>query len=92
MMATALGTCIATTMALYGERNNLDLTGVRVRVVKEMSSDPPRRIVRLAADVFMPMPRLAMHAEKLERVARGCPVHQSLHPMIDKPVRFHWET
>jgi hypothetical protein len=26
----------------------------------------------------------------LEHAALTCPVHQSLHPDVEKPVNFHW--
>jgi len=29
--------------------------------------------------------------EALERIALTCPVHQSLHPEVEKPVRFIWQ-
>jgi hypothetical protein len=38
----------------------------------------------------MPVPKTAETATLLENTARGCPVHRSLHPDIDRPIVFHW--
>src|SRR4030095_583333 len=55
LVATALGTCIATTMAIVAERHQVELKGMTVRVTKEMASDP-RRIGRLTTEVHVPLP------------------------------------
>lgn len=88
LMATALGTCIATTMGIYAQRHGIDLRGMKVEVTKEMTQSPPRRIARLASTIWMP-PGVAQNAA-LENAARTCPVHHSLHLDIEKPVVFHW--
>jgi len=90
LVATALGTCILTTMAIAARRLGVDLKGARFEVTKEMSADLPRRIARLAAQVWMPVPRSADRDGSLERAAHTCPVHQSLHPSVDQPVVIHW--
>ena len=47
LVATALGTCISTTMGIKAEELGVDLRGMKVSVQKEMSKDAPRRIVLL---------------------------------------------
>jgi hypothetical protein len=56
-----------------------------------MSTDAPRRIVKLTTDFWLPIPQAALPEGTLERAAQTCPVHQSLHPAIEKPVTFHWQ-
>jgi len=90
LTATSFATCIATTMALAGRKQGLELKGLRFEVTKEMSADAPRRIVRLAAQIWLPIPRTDAAAKVLEHAALTCPVHQSLHPTIERPVTFHW--
>jgi putative redox protein len=55
-----------------------------------MSTDAPRRIVRLSTTFWVPFPAERLPAGTLERAATTCPVHQSLHPEMAKPVVFHW--
>ena len=88
LVGVALGTCMATVMGIYAQGRGIDLKGMRVEVTKEMSATPPRRIARLATEIWLP-PGVA-EDPALERAALTCPVHQSLHPGIDKPVVFHW--
>jgi putative redox protein len=91
LVATALGTCMATTMAIPAQRHGIELKGMTVSITKEMSKDAPRRIVRLASEMRIPLPADHPQRQLLEAAARGCPVHHSLQPEIEKPVNFVWE-
>lgn len=90
LVATALGTCIMTTMGIYAKRHEIDLCGGTVTVLKEMTQVPVRRIARLTTEVKLPVPKDHPQREALERAALTCPVHQSLHPDVDKPITFVW--
>ncbi len=90
IVATALGTCIATTMAIVAERHEVDLKGMTVTVEKEMASDP-RRISRLTTEVRVPLPEDHPQRALLEKTALGCPVHRSLAAEMERPTRFFWE-
>ncbi|MCC9602377.1 OsmC family protein [Stieleria sp. JC731] len=92
LVATALGTCILTILALVGERHELDLAGVNVQVTKEMIQKPVRRIGALRCVVTIPANVIDDQAmrTRLETAARHCPVHQSIHPDIDAPIDFHY--
>src|SRR4051812_7288496 len=54
LIATALGTCMLTTMAIVAQRHGLDIAGARVRVTKEMISQPSRRVGELGVEIVMP--------------------------------------
>lgn len=90
LMATALGTCILTTMAILATRHNIDITGATIRVEKHMTTTGPRRIARLPAEVRMPWALSPEDQQRLENAAHTCPVHKSLHPEIDAPILFTW--
>ena len=90
LVATALGTCMVTTMGLFAERHGIDLEGTKVSVAKEMIQQPVRRIGRLIVDIEIPLPSSHPQKGALEKAALTCPVHQSLHPDVEIPVRFHW--
>ena len=90
LVATALGTCIVTTMGILAQRHGIELRGTKITVQKEMTSVPTRRIARLACELLLPLPASHPHREALERAAHTCPVHQSLHPEVEKPIRFLW--
>jgi len=90
LTATSLVTCMATTMAMAARKHGIELHGLKFEVTKEMSTDAPRRIVRLASELWLPIVKTDEAARILESAAHNCPVAQSLNPYIDKPVTFHW--
>jgi putative redox protein len=92
LVAAALGTCMATTMAIKARHTmNTDLDGTRVEVTKIMVADP-RRIGKLVVHVFFPAGLNVDDKQKelLERTARTCPVERSLHPDIELDMQFNW--
>jgi len=92
LVATALGTCVLTTMGLVAARHDLDLSGMTVRVIKEMTQKPVRRIASLATEIIVPAAAVPEGSERdrLEAAANKCPVHASLHPEIDAPLTFRY--
>ncbi len=94
LTAASLASCMVTTMAIaFKLKYGADLpAGARWEVTKEMSADKPRRIVRLAVQIWLPFAKSLDPAGVLEPAALGCPVHQSLHPAVEKPVTFHWQS
>ncbi len=91
LMATALATCIATTIGIVAQRKGFDVAGMRVHVEKHMSTDSPRRIAKLPVKLWMPLPPDHPERPLLEKTAHGCPVHQSMHPDVQMPIEFVWE-
>lgn len=90
LVATALGTCMLTIMGIVARRTGLELTGTKVKVVKEMTAVPVRRIGRLAVTITVP-PGLALSEKDradLEKAANLCPVKQSLHPDVVVDTEF----
>ena len=91
LVATALGTCVLTTMAIVARRHGIDLTNAKVRVEKEMASNP-RRIARLPVELVVPGKFTPDQKRLLENAAHGCPVHKSLHPDIEAHITFVWSS
>jgi putative redox protein len=100
LVATALATCMATTMGIVADRHGWKIDGASLVVTKEMTSEGPRRIRRLAVAIECPAPSAAdpdagaqavADAKKtLEQTAHNCPVRISLLPAIEVPVEFRW--
>jgi putative redox protein len=90
LVAAALGSCIATTMAIVAERHQIELKGMTITVEKEMASDP-RRISRLTTAVRVPLPNDHPQRALFEKTALGCPVHRSLAAEMERPTTFFWE-
>ena len=90
LVAAALAACVLTTMAMFAERHELDLTGITAHISKGMTVSP-RRIGHLPLTVHLPVSVSAEMRPTLERVAHSCPVHASLHPDVDAPITFHYD-
>src|SRR3954462_3906888 len=90
LVATALGSCILTTMGIYAKRHEIDLRGASATVEKEMISTPSRRIGKLTAEIRLPLAPSHPERETLERVGMTCPVHASLHPEVKQEIVFRW--
>jgi putative redox protein len=88
LVATALGTCIVTTMAIVAERRKIDVGGMSFTVEKHMATDPVRRIGRLPVTIRLPAHLTAEDRIILERAAHTCPVHKSLHSDVEAPISF----
>jgi putative redox protein len=93
LTAASFASCMVTTMAIAARAKlGFDIPGVRWEVTKEMSTDKPRRIVRLTTQIWLPYPKSKDPEGVLEHAALNCPVHHSLHPSIERPVVFHWSS
>ncbi len=91
LVAAGLASCILTTIAMFGERHGLDLSGATATVEKHMSVPPaPRRIARLPLVVTLPASIPAHMRERVEKVGHACPVHASLHPEVDAPIIYRY--
>ncbi len=88
-VANALASCMFTVMGIKARDMGVDFRGAKASVTKVMQSDP-RRISRIGVVVDMPSALDEKSRAILERTARTCPVFLSLHPQIDKDIRFNW--
>jgi len=90
LAATSLGTCMLTIMGIAARRQGVDLGETTVKVLKEMTAQPPRRIAKLTVVFTIPLPASHEKRAMLESAAKSCPVHLSLHPEVVQEMRFDW--
>ncbi len=90
LCVTALASCAMTIIGIYGQSHDVDVTGTKIEVIKTMSANP-RRIGKIEVTFIMP-DRQYTEKQKtmIERAAKTCPVHLSLHPDIEKVMTFKW--
>ncbi len=84
LVATALGSCMITTMGIIARKENLgvNLDGTRVAVEKYMSTDAPRRIANLVVRVSFPGGISRNVRPRLKEIGDTCPVAKSIDPNI----------
>src|SRR5262245_18439606 len=78
LVGAALLSCAVTTMAIKGPKEGIPFAQASGRVVKEMSATPPRKIAKLSIELDMPGRLEVLQRQKLEEIARTCPVSLSL--------------
>ncbi|HEX7239846.1 MAG TPA: OsmC family protein, partial [Longimicrobiaceae bacterium] len=89
-LAASLGACMVTTMAIVAAREGIPFEGAGFTLEKHMRSDP-RRVDSLPVTVRMPAGLTPEQRERLEGVARTCPVERSLHPDVRRELTFVYE-
>ncbi len=91
LVATALATCMITTMGIKARSMNILLDGTTADVTKIMASDP-RRISKIVVHIHFPKSLQIDDKEKtiLENTARTCPVERTLHPDCEREFSFNW--
>ena len=90
LTSTSLASCILTIMGIAAQRKEIDMTGARAEVTKEMVADP-RRIGRIIIDITMPQKSYSSAEKKvLEAAAHHCPVGLSLAEGTEEVVNIKW--
>lgn len=88
LVATALASCIITTIAILMKSENIDWTKSKLGVRKVMSSNP-RRISAIEIDFDLTQLNLSEEQKiKLEEIAHECPVARSLNAELKQEIRF----
>jgi uncharacterized OsmC-like protein len=90
LLGAAWGACAMIILGILAERSGIDLSGMSMRVEKEMRSEP-RRIAALSLELHLPARLPEEQRKKLEAAASACPVGLSLHPEIALDVRFQYD-
>jgi len=90
LAATSLGACMLTIMGIAARKQGVELGDTRVKVLKEMTPKPPRRIAKLTVVFTIPLPASHDKRAMLEEAARNCPVHLSLDPGVEQEMRVDW--
>lgn len=89
LCATALASCMLTTMGIKANAVGLNIDGSRASVVKEMASNP-RRISTVR--IVLQLPEMDKEMQNLmEHTAQTCPVALSLHPDLVQEVSFKYK-
>lgn len=89
-VATGLASCMLTVMGIKAKGMDVTLDHSYAEVVKHMDTNP-RRISKIEVSLYLPSAVSDKNKKILEHTANTCPVHQSLHPDIERVIKYHWE-
>jgi uncharacterized OsmC-like protein len=77
LLAGSLCSCVAMTIQIYCEYHKIPSHGIEVNAVVTLA-DKPKRIQNIAMDVKLPEGFPEEKRDRVERVARKCPVHNTI--------------
>ena len=77
LLGVSLGTCVALYVEQFLDARRLPHRGMRVEV-EQVGARHPNRVAEFVVRVVLPEALPAEYAALLERVARSCPVHNTL--------------
>lgn len=92
LFAISLVTCMATMMGYEADALKLDISGMKMTVDFEMSSDKPRRITTISTQFWLPLNLTEHQKELFTKAAKNCPIKHSIHPDIVQSMEFHYST
>jgi uncharacterized OsmC-like protein len=87
LVASSLGACMLTVMAIAVEKEGYSLKGSRFEVEKQMLNQP-RKIGALKLILFLETNLPLERRSWLEQIGHQCPVRLSLHPEIKVDLQF----
>ena len=90
LAAAALGSCMLTVMGIAAQKYGIDLKGTKAEVIKEMVTQPTRRIGKITVTFQMATGIDPTKRTLLENAAKACPVHKSFSPDVEIPMQFNY--
>ena len=91
LLAGSLASCILTIIGIVAERKNIDVKGANAKVTKTMGNNP-RHVSKIKIELFFTKKIKINERKILEKAAYSCPVHNSLHPQINKEIIFNYSS
>ncbi len=89
LLATSLGTCLLTIMAIKAKSKGFDLDGIYLNIEKLMTQNSERKIKELIIDIFIPDTTPIENINFLKKASEDCPVTRNLSQEIDIKISWH---
>ncbi len=88
LLASSLGTCVITIMAIEAKRRGWKLGNIKIDVYKTMTAVGPRKIKTLVLEIFMPSDLDSQKYKILQNTVEDSPVKLNLECSID--IKLKW--
>ena len=89
LLATSLGSCLLTIMAIKAKSKGFDLEGIYLHIEKIMTQNSERKIKELIIDIFIPKSTSNEIIDFLKIASEDCPVTRNLSQEIDIKISWH---
>ena len=89
LLATSLGTCLLTIMAIKAKSNGWELENISLDIEKIMTKNQDRKIDKLIIDINIPEDLSKERFDFIKKASKDCPVTRNLSESLDLQIRWH---
>ena len=92
LLATSLGSCLLTIMAIKARSNGWELENIYLDIEKIMSKNKERKIEHLIIDIFISEDLPKEKLDFLQNASKDCPVTRNLSDSLNLKINWHKKT
>ena len=91
LLATSLGSCLLTIMAIKARSNGWKLENISLDIEKIMTKNKERKIERLIIDIYIPEDLPKEKFMFIQNASKDCPVTRNLSSSLDIQINWHYQ-
>ena len=91
LLATSLGSCLLTIMAIKARSNGWELENIFLNIEKIMTKNKKRKIERLNIDIFISKDLSKDKIDFIKSASKDCPVTRNLSNSLDLQINWHYQ-
>ena len=92
LLATSLGSCLLTIMAIKARTNGWELENISLDIEKIMSKNKERKIEHLIIDIFISEDLSKEKLDFIQNASKDCPVTRNLSDSLNLKINWHKKT
>ena len=89
LLATSLGTCLLTIMAIKARSNGWELENIFLNIEKIMTKKKERKIEQLIIDIYFSEDLPKEKLDFIKNASKDCPVTRNLAKTLDLKINWH---
>ena len=90
LLATSLGSCLLTIMAIKARSNGWELENIYLDIEKIMTKNKERKISQLKIDIYIPEGLSNEEIAFIQNASKDCPVTRNLSNSIDFQINWNY--
>ena len=91
LLATSLGLCLLTIMAIKARSNGWELENISLDIEKIMTKNKERKIEQLIIDIYIPENLPKEKLKFIQNASKDCPVTRNLSKSLDLQIKWHFK-
>ncbi len=89
LLATSLGSCLLTIMAIKARSNGWELEKITLEIEKIMAKNKDRKIEKLIIDIYIPEDLASEKLDFIQNASKDCPVTRNLSKSLELQINWH---